>query len=741
MVEFLFKYSPAVFAESELVLANGWSPLASLAAIVLVLVGVSAMMVWKRKTLGWGKLATIGLLQCLMIAVILTILWQPALMTERLVPGENAVAIVLDTSASMAYVDGDSSRMSQAQALLTEQALAPLRESYDILPFAFANDATALDSFEELPPPGNLTNLGQSLLQTLRQSGSASVGAVIMISDGADTSGSISQADLNDIMAFGVPVHTVGIGREVIPEDLELTNVVVPEKALPGTTLSAQVSIRHDQGGNARLRLYDGDTFLGVHEVPLNANDNLTVAFVDIEVEEPGQLDLRFTLDALPGERNLANNTRSRVVDVPESRYRILYVEGEPRWEYKFMQRALEDDPSVQLTTLLRVTPNKFYRQGIDSPEQLEAGFPTERRELYEYDALIIGSVELAEFTAAQQDMIHDFVSERGGNLMMIAGLRGLGRGGWSESVVNQILPSRLDRGNSDFVRQKAPVRLTDSGRLSPLLQLSGNDRDNQALWSTLPEVADYQHIGPLRPAATTLLSVEVDGRQLPLLVTQPYGRGQTWIMATGGTWRWQMSLPLDDNRHETFWRQLARGLVANSPRPFELTTRVVNDDIVIRAQIRDPQDEANVGIAITTLITSDNNQFLSMDLQPSPDQPGVYEARFTPASTGLYSIEAISRIGEDPQNSVSSAVRYEQNSESFGIRQNRALLERIADTTGGRYWTAAQWSEIPEAISYSTAGITEQDIRPLWDAPFFFLLLAMLKTMEWLLRRHWRTI
>ncbi len=86
------------------------------------------------------------------------------------------------------------------------------------------------------------------------------------------------------------------------------------------------------------------------------------------------------------------------MVDVEENRYRILYIEGEPRWEYKFMQRALNDDPSIQLSTLLKVTPNKYYRQGIDDPDQLAEGFPTDPAELYEYDALIIGSVELAEF-------------------------------------------------------------------------------------------------------------------------------------------------------------------------------------------------------------------------------------------------------------------------------------------------------------------------------------------------------
>jgi len=742
MFEFFFKYPRSVFNDSDFIFASGW-PLGLLVAAALIfLVGVAVMMARRPGNMGWGKLATIGVLQSLMFAVVLIVLWQPALVSERLLRGENAVAVMLDTSGSMTFNDGGTTRMVQAQELLTPESLADIGDIYNILPYGFADTASSMDSFTALPDPGEATNLGQSLLQTLRQASGSSLGAVIVVSDGADNTGAISQADMNEIAGFGVPVHTVGIGREIIPEDLELTEVALPEKALPGTTLSARISIRHDQGGIARVKVYDGDQFLTTEEITLGNDQNMTLAFVDIEVPEPGQLDLRFTLDPMANETNLANNTRAQVVDVEESQYKVLYVEGEPRWEYKFMQRALNDDPSIKLSTLLRVTPNKFYRQGIDDPEQLANGFPEERAELFDYDALIIGSLNAAELTTEQQELIRDFVSERGGSLLMLAGLNGLDLGGWGETVINEILPTRLtDLEESAFVREKAPVALTDSGRLAPMLQFSDSESENDRLWSELPEVADYQMLGELRPAATTLLNVNVEGRLQPLLVTQPYGRGQTYVMGTGGTWRWQMSLPVEDMRHETFWRQLTRALVANSPRQFELSSSVEDGDIKVRAEVRDPEAEENQGLSISTVVSSENNDVVSLELMPVAGQPGVYEAAFTPSDTGLYSIEAISRVGENLVASSTTAVRYDQGQEIFNVRQNRALLERVAAVTGGQYWTPAQWDDIPEAISYSTAGIIEQQISYLWDAPFFFLLLVLLKGLEWMLRRHWRTI
>ena len=741
MFEFFFKYSPAIFEESEFILANTW-PIWFLYTLGFIfLASCLFMLIWQRKVLSLYQLASIGGLQALMIALILFVLWQPALVTERLVGGENAVAVLLDSSASMALIENGETRMDQAQALLSEEGLEELADIYDILPYAFAGEVTELNAFAELPNPGDASNIGSSIVQTLREASNTSLGALILVSDGADNSGNIDAATLSEIVSYGVPIHTVGIGREAIPEDLELTSIQLPQSALPGTTLSAGVSIIHDQGGMTRIKVYNGDELISTEEIELNANQNMTTAFIDVEVSEPGELDLRFTLDPVNGERNLANNSIAQVVDVPDGNYRILYIEGEPRWEYKFMQRALDEDPSVQLSTLLRVTPNKFYRQGIDDPDQLAEGFPLERSELFAYDALIIGSVELAEFNEEQQQMIHDFVSERGGSLMMLAGLNGLGLGGWSESVVSEVLPVRLAADDAAFVRQQAKVIPTPSGLASPILLLSDNPAENLERWNELPNIADYQNLGSLRPAATTLLEIDVNGELQPLLVTQPYGKGQSYIMATGGTWRWQMSMPLEDMSHETFWRQLARGLVVNSPLPFELSTNIENEEIRVRAQVRDPDAEENQGLAVSAVVSSEYGPAMTLELLPSSNQPGVYEASFNPADTGLFSIEAISRVGNTPVSSVRSAIRYEQNQEAFAIRQNRDLLENLAAVTGGQYWQAQNWDELPEAISYSTAGITEQDIRYLWDAPIIFILLILLKAAEWLLRRRWRTI
>jgi len=742
MFEFLFNYSSEVYERGRFIFANPW-PIWMLIGTFLVASLVIVFFLYKNHhQFRAYQLTVIGLLQLAMLAIVLLLVWQPSLLLEKLRSGDNVIALMLDTSQSMAYGTDKQSRVQQAKGIAASEPIRELNLEYKFKNYIFSGDAEEVDNYDMLPAPGNETNIGNSILKVLRQASTTSLGAIILLSDGADNNGTIDQNQLTEISSYGVPIHTIGIGREKIPEDIELAEVVMPEKALPDSTLSARVSIKHDGGGKVRVKVYDGDDFLAAKEVELDNDDSITTAWIDFKISGTGNRDLHFTVDPLPNERDLQNNTRTRVVDIPEDNYRILYIEGEPRWEYKFMRRALDADKSIHLVSMLRVSPNKFYRQGIETPEELKDGFPTDKESLYAYNALIVGSIEAPIFTPEQQRLIHDFVSERGGSLLMIAGPNGLGDGHWGNSVVGDILPAVLPDTGKTFNRSRTPVALTAIGRQSSILKFSDDAKENDKQWRELPDLADYQTLGPLRPAAVTLLNTTVDGKQVPIFVSQPYGRGHSYILATGGTWRWQMLLPLKDLRHEIFWRQLIRGMVADSPKHFELSAEVSGSKILIHADIRDKKFEPETDISVSAVLSQAASEPVTLELRPSPDQPGVYQGEYRPQQPGLISIEAISRTGDKPLDNARSSVYNDNgNAENFTLRQNRELLQRLADVTGGRYWNVNQLGSLPDAIQLSRAGITEQDIRPLWDAPAVFLLLILLKTIEWLMRRRWRTI
>jgi uncharacterized membrane protein len=744
LFEFLFKYSPATFENGEFLFASGWPLWLLIALTILGTAGLCVSLLQRRESLGLFKLSVLAGLQAAMLGVLLVLLWQPALSTEQLRSRDNAVAVVVDTSASMSYGDGERSRLQQAVAALNDDVLGELDASLDVRLYAFADASMAIDSFEELPPPGRATHIGDAILGVLREAGSSALSAVILVSDGADTSAQLGPERMAEIAAFGVPIHTVGAGREVIPEDIELAGVRMATEVMPGSRINAQVSIRHAVAGQAQLKVYDGDAILASESLTLPERNGTSTYWVDFDIGEAGMKDLRFVLDALPGERNTVNNAQYRVIEIPETRRSVLYLEGEPRWEYKFIRRALPEDSPIRLASLLRTTPNKFYRQGLDEPTELENGAPADKETLFAYDALIIGSYEAAAFTPEQQQAIQDFVSVRGGSLLMLGGLRGLSDGGWGNSPVAEVLPVALPAIDAaSFIRWRAKARLTDDGRESLITQLDSDPGANSEAWQGMPELADFQYLAELKPGAVALLEAEIQDTVHPLLVHQRYGLGNAYVLATGGTWRWQMQLSSEDMRHETFWRQLLHALVSGVPSPVRLTAdRFYYGDeteVRLRAEVRDRKFEPVSDGTVSLTVSGGDGEPAEVAMQPVPGEPGSYAATVQAENVGIYEFSVEASLAEEPLGSAMFAIRREDGvAEHFAIQQNRPLLERLAGLTGGRYFRLDELAGLPEQIRFSQAGIVETQVLPLWNMPVNFLLLLLLKAGEWLLRLFW---
>jgi uncharacterized membrane protein len=743
LFELLFKYSREDYARSDLVYLGEWPPGLLAALGILAIAGIAFLLYRQRQGARAGQLATVGLLQIAMLGVVAWVLMQPTLATDRLREGENAIAIVVDASQSMAYGEPQT-RFSEALGSLNDALEEEDLPALDTRYYELGGASRAVESFVASEPADGATSFAASLTGILEEARFSPLAAVVLASDGADTSGGLAADELAALAAYGVPVHTIGVGRTSIPEDVEIDDVTVPARALPGSTVSARVTIRHDGPASALVKVYDGNELLQIEPVELPPGTGSTTAWIDVGLDRAGPHELTFSVDAGATEPELRNNTRSTLVEVSNQQYRVLYFEGEPRWEYKFLRRAVGSDEDLGLATLLRVSPNKFYRQGIDSPEQLQDGFPKTRDELFGYDALIIGSVEAAMLSPEQQQMIRDFVSERGGSLLMLAGPNGLGNGGWGQSAIADVLPASLPPSSTDsFHRKKATASLTPQGVASQMLRFDAETDANLDAWRSLPEIGDYQVTGNLKPAAVVLLNAETDIGDLPLLLTQPFGRGNAYILATGGTWRWQMSMPVEDLKHETFWRQVLRALVVSAPDNVSLATGSSGQGgrISLRAEFRDDAFNPVDDIAVTAVASHEGGESLSVRMLPS-SEPGVFTGEMEPPMSGTWYFEALADRDGEPVAVGRSSLLYESDqAEHFGFRANPALLQRLSDATGGQFFEAGDLTGLGDLLRYSSSGITETEFRSIWDAPAVFLLLLLLKAGEWLLRRRWKSI
>jgi uncharacterized membrane protein len=495
-----------------------------------------------------------------------------------------------------------------------------------------------------------------------------------------------------------------------------------------------------------RLTLRESGKVLASREVVLKNDGAQQTESLLFDAGVAGAKTLEVKADVLAGEENPNNNSVTRLVNVESRKPRVLYIEGEPRWEFKFIRRAVEEDRSLQLTTMLRTTQNKVYRQNVADPKELEQGFPAKVEELFGFQGLIIGGVEIGYFTTTQQELIRNFVDRRGGGVLFLAGRTGLAEGGYASSPFADLLPVTLPSKRGTFVRDVASVELTAAGRESLVCRLEENPDRNADRWKKLPQLANYQEVGTAKPGAVPLAEFSPGGRgKFPLLVVQNYGRGRTAVLATGGTWRWQMQQELADRSHEMFWQQLLRWLsdtpgrvIASTPHP------VLSDDstVHLRAEVRDSTYLPMTDGHVQARIMGPGGVSGTVELLPEPVNPGVYSADWTAEGTGSYMAEIVATRGaEETGRDTLMFMRQDGVAENFRAEQNRELLEKLASETGGRYWRPNEVAKLPEEVSYSEAGITVRETRDLWDMPAVFLLALMIRSAEWLLRRKWGAV
>ena len=224
-----------------------------------------------------------------------------------------------------------------------------------------------------------------------------------------------------------------------------------------------------------------------------------------------------------PNEENQKNNSVLRLVNVDQRRPKILYLEGEPRWEFKFLKRAVEDDRSIRLITIVRTTQNKTYTQGVDDPKELKDGFPTNVEQFFDFDGLIIGSVDAPYLSNSQQEIMKQFVERRGGGILFLGGRDSLADGGWAKSALNDLLPTILPDRKNTFVRVGANVELTAAGRQSLITRIEEDPAKNVERWKKLPYVMNVQDPGQPRPGAVVLaeaIPMSGGGGRVPLLIT-----------------------------------------------------------------------------------------------------------------------------------------------------------------------------------------------------------------------------
>jgi hypothetical protein len=463
MFQLLFRYPGTVFRKGQFVLLGAWPVWVLVVLIFVSAVGLALLIRWRlrdaaprlRSWRAWALWA----MQSALVALLLLLLWQPAMRVSELSSQQNIIAVIVDDSRSMAIADSDGkTREAAATAALQDGVLAGLQKRFQTRIYRLGGGLTPVADWKSISPVEASTHIGDSLKQLTAETSDLPVGAVVLLSDGGENTlgmggSTVGMDALQALRNRRLPVHTIGFGREEQAKDVEMEDVSVAASAVANARLTATISFTQHgfAGQRAMLTVRDAEKMLASREISLAANGVIQTEPLLLSAGAAGAKSLQFSIEPQPGEENRANNTLTRPMLVSDAKRRILYIEGEPRWEYKFIRRAEDDDPTVQLASMLRTSENKVYRQGISDPGELADGFPVRAEDLFGYAGIIIGSVDADYFTPLQQELLREYVDRRGGGILFLGGRSSLSDGGWGASSLNELLPTFLPPGRNSF--------------------------------------------------------------------------------------------------------------------------------------------------------------------------------------------------------------------------------------------------------------------------------------------------
>lgn len=757
-----------------------------------------AVLFWSYRSappgaLRWGCLALkAGALLALGLCLL-----EPLWFGQRARPGQNLFAILADNSRSLQVRDSGSAE-SRGRTLLglLDPAragwLAELGDTFEVRRYLFDSRLQATADFHELDFSGRATALGGALRALAERFRGRPLAGILLLTDGDATDARGGPIDLAGVP----PVYPVPIGRSEPVRDIAVERVDSSQSAFEDApvTVQADVSAAGYEGLPIVARLTDqaGAVVQEQTQTAGGSGDHLAFRF-RFKPDRAGLLFYSVSAGLAPGsaaapEATLANNRRVVVVDRGGGPYRVLYVGGHPGWEYKFINRAVQEDRQVDLVGLIRIarsepkfdfrgrvgeTSNPLYRgfsnqapeevQRYDQPVlirlntrdglELRSGFPSVAEDLYGYDAVIADDVEAGFFSPVQALLLQKFVSERGGGFLMLGGMQSFREGGYDRNPIGDMLPVYLDGLAGSPVPPEAGLRLelTREGLLEPWARLRDNEAEERARREALPAFHVANWVRGIKPGAS-LVAVLRDpaGAEIPALAVQRFGRGRTAALTVGDFWRWGLSDPANDSDMEKSWRQLVRWLVSDVPRRVELNIEPVPGDpngaVRLEVRARDPRyqpmDDAAVSLEVSPVLSEGTEGALAkpirIEAEPSLAEAGLYEATYVPRLTGGYRASAaVSNAAGVEVGRADAGWSTDLDADEFqSLQPNLPLLEEVARRTGGRVVAAADLPSFVRQLPSLRAPEMEAWSFPLWHTPEMFAFALACLLAEWGLRR-----
>jgi len=782
---------PLLFAE---IVSRGSFPLwgVVLLAVAAVAVGFGFYFTESMK-IGTGRRVGLAVMRSLILIAVVWLLRKPVWVSDVTTEKQRPVVLLADNSQSMTLKDPrltlpDQMRIAIARDLVppdhglaappaTEQAptdkpsrldvlkktlenprldlVAKLRPHGPVQPYLFGSKVRGFADTPDKAWLAGLTaedaksQLTDSVADLFQRDEKDLPAAIVLMTDGKDN-GSTAQWD--DVIAeakrLGIPIHVYGIGGSA-QGFLQLKDAAIQDTVFVEDTVTVPVRywVQGIKAGDAEITLTLGGRTVATKRVPIRDGQEMTETLSFTPSKEDANTpkqEVVASVKVTQGTETLEDRF-AKVVRIADRKVKMLYVESNPRWEFKFMQRTFMRDRRVDPTFIII----NGDRKALESGAPFLPNFPDTRKDLFAFDLLVIGDVDANYFTGEQRTWVKDFVAE-GGGLVVLAG-RLHAPASWLNTPLAEILPVEVPALKFAIDDNKRPgefkPQLNDFGRRSSILSLADDPAESTRLWGDLPGMYWHYPVTKLRPAAVSLLDHPrekiVDDKPMPLVAMQYYGKGLVYFSAVDETWRWRFNEA--DKFFSRYWGQvvyaigLPHTLGAKSAqlalaggeallgKPGTVYARLFTSEYR-------PLTKDRVTATVERLDGGPNDEkYRTVTFEAVPNQPGEYTATVPNDRAGRYALRVESgseqatldyRVSLPPEHELAPGVMNEN-----GLRQ-------LAEQTGGKFHREETLFQLADDVKPKTVTLTQRREVLLWTSWYVWAAVIGLFTLEWLVRK-----
>jgi hypothetical protein len=760
-------------------------------AVLLVLLGCGGLVVWLYRREGQAPVAykaALAALRITLVVLVVFMLSEAVLSVER--TGLPYFVVMVDDSASEQVVDQyedaqtkavvtdlarlsgqpDPSRLAVARGLLTRDGgrlLRELQKQNKVRLYLVADKARllaevdqpedvakALTKLQKVEAGRPQTRLGDGLRDVLTELRGAPPSAIVVLTDGQTTDGEGLAKAAELAARKGVPLYPVGLGSPAPGRDLELTELLVDDVVFVDDMVrfQAKLASRGFAGETVTVRLKERDAKAGdpkpareIESVRVQVPPDGQPRRVELghRPKKTGEFIYSLEVDEQPRELQAENNRVERAVNVRKEKLKVLLVDNEPRYEYRYLKNYLEREETIDLSVVLLSSDPEYSEQDRSALPTM----PAAKEELFSYDVVLIGDADPSFLSQSQMQNLFQFVTEKGGGILFIAG-ENFDPLSYKGTPLEPLLPIELAEARNPTAVGNAlssfRPELTGEGRTSPIFRFGDDEASSTQIWQELPELLWLLEAPRKKPAALVLAEHPTltgsDGK-LPVFLYQFVGKGKSMFNAVDGTWRWRYRV--GDRYFGRFWIQtirfLARSkLLGQGQAEVQTDRRRYQRTQPIRVRVRFP----NPAIAPTggevNVMVEHKGQGRKLTLKAAPGARNVFEGALPQASEGEYTVRLL------PPPVIEGAIpsttfRVDPPAGEFERTQmNEAELRRSAATSGGRFYTPETSSTLLKDLPKPQKVPLDTDPPiPLWNTWPLLVLFLTVVTAEWVLRKR----